>query len=189
MSNTRTRSRTTIHRTLTGAFACLLLAGASPALAQSADGLKIAVINTDDVVRLSEAGKKAMADIDALRQQKTTEGEAKTQEVVELQKRITEGRLSLSEEKLAELQKEYEDKAIALKRFEDDANRELTKKRNEVLAELDRKIMPVINQLGVEQDYDLIFRKFESGLIFASETVDITDEIIRRVDGGSSAGQ
>ncbi len=35
--------------------------------------------------------------------------------------------------------------------------------------------MPVINQVGKEQGYTLIFRKFESGLIYADEAVDITD--------------
>jgi len=186
MSTTRTRSRLI----LAGAFACLVAAGALPALAQGgADDLKIAVIDTDEVVRASAAGKQAMTELDALRQRKTTEGEAMTQQIQDLQKRLTEGRLSLSEEKLAELQKEYEDKAIALRRFEDDANRELTKKRQEVLSALDSKVMPVINAYGAEQGYDLIFRKFDSGLIFASDAVDITDEIIRRVDGGSAAGQ
>lgn len=186
MSTSRTWSRSI----LTGAFALLLAATTLPALGQGAgEGLKIAVINTEDVVLKSKTGKDAMAAISALRDQKSTEGEALTKEVRDLQTRLTEGRLSLSEDKLAELQKEYEDKAIALKRFEDDANRELTKKRDEALAALDKKVMPVINQYGQEQGYDLIFRKYESGLIFASEAVDITAEIIRRVDAGSSAGQ
>lgn len=191
MSTSRTPS--TIRSTrliLTCAFALLLAATTLPALAQgTGQGLKIAVINTEDVVLKSQTGKDAMAAIAALRDEKSTQGEALTKEVRDLQTRLTEGRLSLSEDKLAELQKQYEDKAIALKRFEDDANRELTKKRDEALAALDKKVMPVINQFGQEQGYDLIFRKFESGLIFASDTVDITAEIIRRVDAGSSAGQ
>jgi Skp family chaperone for outer membrane proteins len=42
--------------------------------------------------------------------------------------------------------------------------------------------MPVINRAGKELGYTLIFRKFESGLIFADESVDLTNEIIRRLD-------
>lgn len=186
MSTIRMRSRFI----LTSAFALLLAATTLPALGQTTgEGLKIAVLNTEDVVLNSQTGKAAMAAIGALRDQKEAEGEALTKEIQTLRTRLTEGRLSLSEDKLAELQKEFEDKSIALKRFQDDANRDLTKKRDEALASLDKKVMPVINQFGQEQGYDLIFRKFESGLIFASEGVDITAEIIRRIDAGSSAGQ
>ena len=35
--------------------------------------------------------------------------------------------------------------------------------------------MPVINQVGKELGYTLIFRKFESGLIYADEAIDITN--------------
>jgi len=194
MSTTQERSRTRLVRrsrsVLAGAFACALAASALPALAQgAADDLKIAVIDTDQVVLASAAGKRAMTELDALRQEKTTQGEALSQQLQDVQRRLSEGRLSLSEERLADLQKEAEDKAIELRRFQDDANRELTKKRQEVLQQLDSKVMPVINSYGAEQGYDLIFRKFDSGLIFASEAVDITDEIIRRVDGGAAAGQ
>jgi hypothetical protein len=47
--------------------------------------------------------------------------------------------------------------------------------------------MPVINQVGKELGYTLIFRKFESGLIYADEAVDITASIIQRLDGAAAA--
>ena len=42
--------------------------------------------------------------------------------------------------------------------------------------------MPIINAYGAEQGYSLIFNKFESGLVFAEDAIDITDEILRRFD-------
>ena len=74
-----------------------------------------------------------------------------------------------------------------MRRFQDDANRELTKRRDEVLAAVDQKVMPIINQYGQANGYDLIFRKFESGLIYAADAVDITDEVIAALDAGGGA--
>ena len=88
----------------------------------------------------------------------------------------------MSEDKLADLQQQLEDKTIALKRFQDDANREMSKRKDDILASVDRKVMPIIAQVGKDKGYTLIFRKFESGLIYASDEVDITAEVIQRID-------
>ncbi len=166
------------------AAALVLAAGAAPAAAQE---LKVAVINTEQVLLESETGKAALADLRKLREAKEAEGQALQQEVEDLRKRLSEGRLSLAEDKIAELEQQLEEKGIELRRFQDDASRELNKRRDDVLAAIDRKVLPIINQVGSEQGYSLIFRKFESGLVFASEEVDITAEIIRRLDAGGAA--
>ncbi len=174
------------RRALAVAFGLLLAAGAAaPAVAQT---MKIAVLDTEKVLTTSETGKKALAELQTLRDQKETQAQTLDQQIQDLRQRLSDGRMSLSEDKLADLQKQYEDKTIEMKRFQDDANRELGKKRDEVLAAIDKKVMPIINQYGKEKGYDLIFRKFDSGLVYAAETVDITNDIIGRLDGGA-AGQ
>lgn len=175
-------SSTTSRIVLAAALA--LAAGVLPAAAQS---LKVAVINTEQVLLESETGKAALAELRTAREAKEAEGQALQKEIEDLRKRLTEGRLSLAEDKIAELEQQLEERGIALRRFQDDATRELNKRRDDVLASIDRKVLPIINQVGQEQGYALIFRKFESGLVFASEEVDITAEIIRRLDAGASA--
>jgi outer membrane protein len=171
-------------RTVFAAALLLTAAGAAPASAQA---LKVAVINTEQVLLESETGKAALAELRQVREAKEAEGQALQTEAEDLRKRLTEGRLSLAEDKIAQLEQQLEEKGIALRRFQDDASRELNKRRDEVLAGIDRKVLPIINQVGQEQGYSLIFRKFESGLVFASEEIDITGEIIRRLDAQASA--
>ncbi len=161
-------------------------AAAAPA-AKPAGALKIAVIDTEKILLSSVAGKKAVADLKKLQEQREGELRAKAQELKDLQAKITEGRLSLAQDKLAELSKQLEEKDIVLRRAQDDATRELNKKRDDMLAAIDEKVMPVINQVGHELGYTLIFRKFESGLIYADETVDITASVVQRLD--SAAGK
>ena len=110
-----------------------------------------------------------MADLKKLQDQREKELVAKAQELKDLQAKINDGRLSLAQDKLADLSKQYEEKEIALKRAQDDATRELNKKRDDMLAQIDERVMPVINQVGKELGYTMIFRKFESGLIYADD--------------------
>jgi outer membrane protein len=158
---------------------------AGPAAAQAS--LKIAVIDTEQILRESSSGKKALADLKKLQDQKEGELKARQQEIKDLQSKAQEGRLSLAEDKLRELEKQLEDRVISARRLQDDATRELNKRRDEVLAQIDSKVMPIINQLGKEGGYTMIFRKFESGLIFVDDAVDITPQVIQRMDGGAAA--
>lgn len=165
--------------------ALALLAVAAPAAAQGP--LKVAVIDVERILLESNRGKAALEEIEALRRQKQTEAESMQQRAADLQRQVEEGRLSLSQERLAELQKQLEDSVIALRRFNDDATRELTKKRNEVLDQIEQSVFPVINQIGEEGNYTLIFNKYNSGLVYADEAVDITARVIERYNA-SSAG-
>lgn len=187
--------QTHISRAAAAGLLSLALAAPSAAGAQQAapaapaGPIKIAVIDTEKILLSSQAGKKALADLKKLQEAKENELRTKAQELKDLQSKITEGRLSLAQDKLADLSKQYEEKEIALRRLQDDATRELNKKRDEMLAAIDGRVMPVINQAGKDLGYTLIFRKFESGLIYADEAVDITNVIIQRLDAAAAAGQ
>jgi len=196
-------SSTHPNRIRAGALSlALALAGAGAAVAQAPApgapgaaprpalaGMKIAVIDTERILGDSTVGKKALADLKKLQEQKEGEVRAKQQEIKDLQSKVSDGRLSLAQDKLAEMDKQLEDKIIALRRFQDDATRDLNKRKDEVLGSIDSKVMPVINLIGKEMGYTLIFRKFESGLIYADETIDITSTVIQRLVGGASAGK
>jgi Skp family chaperone for outer membrane proteins len=168
-----------------GAALLALAVLAAPAAARAQ--MKIAVINTEQILTESETGKKALADLKKLQEAKEGELKARQDEIKTLQTKAQEGRLSLAEDKLRELEKQLEDKVISARRLQDDATRELNKRRDEVLASIDAKVMPIINQLGAEGGYTVIFRKFESGLIFVDESVDITQQVIQRLDGAAAA--
>jgi outer membrane protein len=165
--------------------AALVALGLAASAAAQQPPLKVATLDTERILVTSQTGKKALADLKKLQEQREGEIRAKAQELKDLQTKISEGRLSLAQDKLAELQKQFEEKEIQLRRFRDDATRELNKKRDEILAQIDKQVMPVINQLGKELGFTLIFRKFESGLIYADEAIDITDSIIQRLDGAA----
>ena len=155
----------------------IILSLALPAAAQE---LTIAVIDVQRVVTESDPGKQALQKLKELQDAKVDEGRVLQQTLAGLQEQMAKQRFTLSEERLAEMNKQLEDGQIALQRFQDDAERELDEARRRELGGLEGRIIPVINQVGTERGFTVIFNKFQSGLVYADDSVDITDEVIRR---------
>lgn len=157
----------------------LLPVFAAVSFAQQAS-LPVAVIDVQRVVEESAAGREAMARLRKLQEEKVAQGRKLTEDLANLRRQLETQRVTLSEEKIAQLQKQIEDKQVELQRFQDDAQSELEQARNKELGALEKQIMPIINELGKEKKLALIFNKFQSGLVFADDAVDITDEVLRR---------
>ena len=170
----------------------LVIAGwGGVARAQTAAGaqqMKVGVIDVQRLVFESATGKEAIERLKNLREQKTAEGAGLQQEIEDLQQRVADGRLSLSEDRIADLEKQLEDKMIMLRRFSDDADRELQKEQEESFGRIEKQVMPIISAVGAEQGYTMIFNKFNSGLLFAEDQVDITDLILQRFDASVQGG-
>ena len=157
-------------------LAAVVLAIAVPAAAQQ----KLAVIDIQRVVTESDPGKEVMQKLKALTDAKAQEGQALQQNLATLQDQFSKQRFTVSEARQAEMSKQIEDMQISIRRFQDDAQREVTEAQRRELGGLEERILPIINQLGQEQDLTMIFNKFQSGLVYAADSVDLTDEVIRR---------
>jgi outer membrane protein len=156
-----------------------------------AQGLKIAVIDVNRIMTDSQRGKSVLAGIEKLQSERSAQLKTLNEELTEMQKRFQEGRLSLAEDKLAELQAQIEEKDRAFKRAREDAERDVQKRRADEIEKIETAVFPIINGLGKEGGYTLIFNKFQSGLVYADDTVDITNEVIKRLDAaatGSTSG-
>jgi outer membrane protein len=158
----------------TAILAVIMMAMAMPAAAQS----NVAVIDVQRVVTESDPGKEVMQKLRVLSDAKAQEGQTLQQDMAALQDQFNKQRFTVSEQRQAEMSKEIEDKQIAIRRFQDDAQRELQEAQRRELGGLEERILPIINQVGQAQGYTLIFNKFQSGLVYADETVDITDQVI-----------
>ena len=159
----------------------------SAAAAQQA-APKVAVINVVQLLEESEPGKQRIEGLKALQKAKSEARDALRAEAQDLRSKITQGQFSLAEEKLAELEKQLEDKTIELQRFNDDATRELQKRQEQMLSDLQDLLMPIINAVGEEFGYTMIFNKFESGLVYASDAIDITQLVMERLNSSAASG-
>jgi outer membrane protein len=158
---------------------------AAPLFAQTAPA-RVAVIDVQRVLTTSTAGKAAYDRLKKLQDDRMTRAQKMQEEMTALNNDINTKKLTLSEEKLADLQKQLADKQVALQRFGQDADKEITDARDKALQELEVKIKPVIDSLGKEMGLAAIFNKFESGLVYASDAIDLTDTVIKRFNDATT---
>lgn len=153
---------------------------AATALAQDAPRPFVAVIDVDQLVQESAAGKEALTRLQKLRDDKLAEGKKMAADLEALQQQLNAQRATLSDQKVSDLGKQIEDKQIQLKRFQDDTQQQLQDAQEKEYARLNDQLMPIITEIGKEKKYVLIFNKYRSGLLYADDSVDITDEVLRR---------
>ena len=157
---------------------------AAPMFAQNAPA-RMAVIDVQKVLTQSTAGKAAYDKLKKMQEDKLEKAKAMDEELRKLDTEINTKKISLSEDKLADMQKQLAEKRISMQRYAQDADREITEARDKELQALEAKIKPVIDALGKEMGIAAIFNKFESGLVYASDAIDVTDTVIKRFNEAS----
>src|SRR5262249_12560168 len=153
----------------------------APATAAVPAGVqKIGVLNVERLVQESALGKEAFNRVKRINDQKKEEADKLSKELRDMEQKLADQGSALADDKRESLQKTYQEKAIAFKRFQDDANRDLEAAQKKELGELERRVFPVINQVGKEKGFTVIFNKFQSGLVYADDAVDITDDVLKQ---------
>ena len=173
----------------------LLIAGAAlllstlpvaPAAAQEKP-VNIVVVDLEAVVANSAAGRELQERLGKFQQEVKAEGEAKAASARDIRQRISDGVNSLSEEKLNQLQKDYEDATIDIRRFQDDKQREGQKMQAEGLRDIEKQLQPVFEKIRDEGGYDLILNNVPGVVVMANERVDITKLVIDRLNSAAAA--
>lgn len=159
---------------------------AAPMFAQTTPA-RVAVIDVQKVLTQSTAGKAAYEKLKKMQDERVEKAKAMDEELRKLDSEINTKRISLSEDKLAELQKQLADKRIAMQRYAQDADREIGEARDRELQALELKIKPIIDALGKEMGIAVIFNKFESGLVYASDAIDITETVVKKFNEATPA--
>ena len=172
-----------------GSFAVLVAALASslagvPLVAQEVVGGKVGVFNADRIMAESQPGQQALALFNQLRDQRVGELQVQQDEVNILQQQAIS--VTPGSPDAVRLQREVENGMLRLERLQQDVQQELAQRQSELTSEITQKIAEIITAMGEEEGYTLIFNAIQSGLVYVGPTLDITDEIIRRVDAMSA---
>jgi outer membrane protein len=170
----------TILTVLAASLAAVAAAQSAPSGAASPTSIRVAVIDVERLVRDSALGKEAFGRVKRISDDKKTENDRLQKELRDIEQKLADQGQSLSEDKRDQLQKQYNEKSIDYKSFTEKASRDLDQAQKKELADLERRVFPIITQLGKERGYTLIFNKFQSGLVFADDAADITDDVLKR---------
>jgi outer membrane protein len=139
---------------------------------------KIGYIDLQRVVYESEAGKKAKSELDALIKSKQAIVDEKRQTLERLKSELEKQASVLSPEARKSKQDEIEKMEREYLRFAQDSETELRKKDAELKETIVKEIFELMDKIGKEEGYSLIFDK--SMFIYGNKDLDITNMIIKK---------
>jgi outer membrane protein len=169
-----------ISTVLAASLAAVAVAQSAPSGVASPTSIRVAVIDVERLVRDSALGKEAFGRVKKISDDKKAENDRLQKELRDIEQKLSTQGQSLSDDKREQLQKQYNEKSIDYKSFTEKASRDLDQVQKKELADLERRVFPIITQLGKERGYTLIFNKFQSGLVFADDAADITEDVLKR---------
>ena len=158
--------------------------GLQPSLAQQVP-TRIAVIDVQKVLTQSTAGRAATAKLKTIQDSRMSRAKAMDEELRKLNAEL--GGAAVAPARRADLERQIADKRVAMQRFAEDADKEIGAARDSELLALEARIKPVVDAVGKEMGLAAIFNKFQSGLVYANDGIDITDAVITRFNAGSAA--
>jgi len=170
-------------------------APAEPAQAQAAApvqppfpaGTKYAFVNIQRIAAESAAGVTLTGKVQALNQQKVNELNEKNVALQAAQQKLEAGATVLSPTATAQLQRDIERQQVDLQRFTEDAQQDVTALQEQLQQEFQLRLSPVIQEVAMERELDLLFSVADSGLVWADQALDITGEVIQRFDALGAA--
>jgi Skp family chaperone for outer membrane proteins len=168
---------------LASGVAALALAAGGSLSAQEPAATKMAVFNADRIMAESKAGQQALALFNQLRDQRVGELQIQQQEIDALRQQGLASDPSSVE--AATLARQLEDRMVQMDRLQQDVQTELGNRQNELTGAITQQVGEIIEQVGLDGGYTLIFNSIQSGLVFVDPTMDISDVIIERLDAAN----
>jgi Skp family chaperone for outer membrane proteins len=145
-------------------------------------GAKVAFFNPQVVFQASADGKAALTRVNGLIQRKQKEAEDKAKLLQGNQQKLQTSGNVMNEAARSQLEKEIEKQQKDGERFQQDAQAEVQELQTEVQNEFVKKLSPIISELAAEKGLHIVFNAGEAGIAWAVAGLDLTGDVIRRLD-------
>ena len=153
-----------------------LLALSTPALAQET-APKIAVVNLEAVFAQSAIGQSLQTEIQKLEESTRLELEKERDAIATLQQQ----EVTATADQRRELERRRQDHERTARRIAEDATRQATKLETDSRQRFTAAVEPLFRTLQQEQGWDLILNKASGFVIFAGDSLDVTDLVLERL--------
>lgn len=152
------------------------------------EGAKIAYVVLQRIANESAEGKAASARIQALQQKKATELSDKQKQVQTIQAKLDKEGTVMSPTAQADLAKQAEKLNTEIQRFTQDAQQELQELQQQLQQQFEARVSPVLEEVRKEKGLHFVFNGPDSGLVAADPGLDISAEVIKKLDSKPPAG-
>jgi outer membrane protein len=144
------------------------------------EGSKFAYVNVQRIAQESVEGKGATAKINALREKK--ELQDKNSQLDAARKKFESSQSVIADAARAQQQKDIERLQLDLQRATQDAQGEVEELQRDLQLEFQRRLLPLIEEVRAAKGLLLIFSSLDSGILAADTGLDITQDVIKRLD-------
>jgi outer membrane protein len=152
--------------------------------AQAAERVKVAMMDQQQVIERSVAGKRALEELKSYSTTRQKIIDSDDQELKELEKGVQDS--ALSEEARKEKQEHFRTKLEAYQRRIQDFNREVQEKQRGMVAEYAQKIQAAASTVAQKEGYTAVIDRGSDAtvkiIIYSHPSVDLTDQIIKEFD-------
>lgn len=156
--------------------AVLFLFGAVSALA--ADKPKIGIVNFQKILVTSSPGKIAKTEINKKGKEMEETMKSKGQELEDLKKTIEREALVMSKEKRDEKEREFRIKVNDFKTMQAQYRDEFKAFEAGFIKKINKEVLDLAQTMGKKEGYTLIFERNAAGVMYFSEALDMTDQLI-----------
>ena len=151
-------------------------------------GAKIAFFNPQAVFQASSEGRAGVTRVNALIQKKQTENADKAKLLQGNQQKLQTSGSVMNETARVQLEKEIEKQTKDAERFQQDAQAEINELQQEVQSDFVKKLSPIVEALANEKGLHIVFNASESGIAWAAPGLDLTADVIKRLDAAAKPG-
>jgi outer membrane protein len=169
----RKEQESTLKRIATIITAAALLSAAS--LAYAAD-YKIGFVNTERLFREAAPAKRAQQKLEKEFAARDAEIQKLVKQVRDLQTALDRDGPTMAESERRNKERDLANQSRDLQRMQREAREDLNLRRNEELASLQERANKVIQQIAIDEKFDLIL---QDPVVYASQRIDITEKVIK----------
>jgi len=155
-------------------------------LSFSQQTIKIGVVNSQEVLEKSLEGKRVLKQLEEKSKKNQDELARLDEEIRKKETKLNTQRLTLTQEALMNLSSDIEKKKTERKRLSEDQYRDFQTFSGRLFTGIQNELLPVIEQIGKEKNFDIILDLGRSGAIYFNPAIDITPEVIKRYDASKA---
>ena len=146
------------------------------------EGAKIGFVDLQTIASNSNEGKAATAKIQELQKKRTAELTEKNKQAQSIQTKLQQGGTVLSEAARGQAEKDLQKLQRDLQAMQEDAQAEITEMTQQLQAEFQDRLNPIIEQVATEKNLQVVFSVRDSGIVWAYSGIDLSAEVIKRFD-------
>jgi outer membrane protein len=142
--------------------------------------VKIGVINPQEIMNKTKKGIAIQKRLEKLQGEKQQKINAMQDEIKKLQKELNSPALNNEARQRKTL--EFQEKQKAFKRYVEDARNEFARESKKEFLNLEKELMPLIENLGRQKGFTIIIDVTRPGIVYYDKAIDITADVVKAVD-------